>query len=44
MKKIVCHILLALILLTTSATHIWAQEQLPPKLQQLTDEAGLPFL
>ena len=39
MKKIVCHILLALILLTTSATHIWAQEQLPPKLQQLTDEA-----
>ena len=39
MNKVVCYICLALLLLTTGAMRICAEEQLPPKLQKLTDEA-----
>ena len=38
MKKIVCLIFLTLLLLTTGAARVWAEEALPPKLQELTDE------
>jgi hypothetical protein len=38
MKRIACHILLALLLLATGATRVQAEEKLPDKLQQLTDE------
>ena len=37
MKKVTC-ILLTLLLLMTGATRVCAKEQLPPKLQKLTDE------
>ena len=39
MKKVVYHIFLLFLLLTGGVTRVWAEEQLPPKLQQLTDEA-----
>ena len=39
MKKNACHFLLALVLMMTSATGIQAEETLPAKLQQLTDDA-----
>ena len=39
MKKDACHFLLALVLMMTSATGIRAEETLPAKLQQLTDDA-----
>ena len=39
MRKIICYLSLALLLLSTGVTHVWAEEQLPPKLQKLTDEA-----
>lgn len=38
MKKVVCFLFLAL-LLTAGAAHVWAEEELPPKLHKLTDEA-----
>ena len=38
-KKVVCYFFLMLLLLTTGATNLWAEEQLPPKLQKLTEEA-----
>ncbi len=39
MKKVVYHIFLLFLLLTGGVTRVWAEEQLPPKLQKLTDEA-----
>ena len=39
MKKVVSLLFLSLLLLTTGATHVRAEEQLPSKLQKLTDEA-----
>ena len=39
MKKVLCHFFLTLLLLTTGAVSLWAEEQLPSKLQKLTDEA-----
>ena len=39
MKKIVCHLLLSLLLLTTGTVSVLAEEKLPEKLQQLADEA-----
>jgi Serine phosphatase RsbU, regulator of sigma subunit len=39
MKKVTYFILLTFLLLTTGASPIVAEEQLPPKLQKLTDEA-----
>ena len=39
MKTIVCHLFLALLLLATGGTPIWAEEQLPVRLQKLADEA-----
>ena len=38
MKKIASHILLAVLLLTTGATRVWAEEELPDRLQKLVDE------
>ena len=37
--KRVAYFLFLMFLLTTGATHVWAEEELPPKLQKLTDEA-----
>ena len=39
MKKVVCNILLAILFLTTGAIGVRAEDQLPPRLQKLTDEA-----
>ncbi len=39
MKRVVCHIFLLFLLLVTGSTVLWAEEQLPQKLQKLTDEA-----
>ena len=39
MNKIARIMILTLLLLTTGASHHWAGEQLPSKLQSLTDEA-----
>ena len=39
MHKIVRYLFLALLLLTTGGTPLWAEETLPPKLQTLADEA-----
>jgi len=39
MKKIARVLFLALLLLSLGASHHWAGEQLPPKLQSITDEA-----
>ena len=39
MKKVVYHIFLLFLLLTGGVTRVWAEEQLPPRLQKLTDEA-----
>lgn len=39
MKRAVCHIFLLFLLLVTGSTVLWAEEQLPQKLQKLTDEA-----
>ena len=39
MKKIARVLFLTLLLLATGASHHWAGEQLPPKLQSITDEA-----
>ena len=39
MKKKVSLLFLMLLLLTTGATRVWAEEQLPPRLQTLADEA-----
>ena len=39
MKRIVSLLMLAFVLMTTGATHVWAEEQLPPKLLKLTEEA-----
>ncbi len=39
MKRVVCHIFLLFLLLATGSTVLWAEEQLPQKLQKLTDEA-----
>ena len=39
MKKTACFILLTFLLLTTGAIGVLAEEKLPSKLQQLTDEA-----
>ena len=39
MKKVTSLTVLIFLLLTTGATHVLAEEQLPPKLQELTDEA-----
>ena len=39
MKRAVCHIFLLFLLLVTDSTVLWAEEQLPQKLQKLTDEA-----
>jgi len=38
MKKKLCLISLVLLLLSTGAISVWAEETLPPKLQKLTDE------
>ena len=37
MKKEACHLLLALVLAVAGVTGIWAEENLPMKLQQLLD-------
>lgn len=39
MKKKVSLLFLMLLLLTTGATRVWAEEELPPRLQKLADEA-----
>ena len=39
MKKKLCLISLVLLLLSTGAISVWAEETLPSKLQKLTDEA-----
>ena len=39
MKKTVCTIILAFLLLLTGGIHVWAEETLPSKLQKLTEEA-----
>ena len=39
MNKIARVMILTLLLLTTGASHHWAGEQLPPKLQTITDDA-----
>ena len=39
MQRVVCHIFLLFLLLATGSTVLWAEEQLPQKLQKLTDEA-----
>lgn len=39
MKKVVCNILLAILFQTTGAIGVRAEDQLPPRLQELTDEA-----
>ena len=39
MKKVVYHIFLLFLLLTGGVTRVWSEEQLPPRLQKLTDEA-----
>ena len=39
MKKVVKIFSLSLLLLATGSAGVWAEEQLPPKLQKLTDEA-----
>lgn len=39
MKKVVCNILLAILFQTTGAIGVRAEDQLPPRLQKLTDEA-----
>ena len=39
MKKVVYHIFLLFLLLTGGVARVWAEEQLPPRLQKLTDEA-----
>lgn len=39
MKRIVSLLMLAFVLMTMCATHVWAEEQLPPKLLKLTEEA-----
>ena len=38
-KKVVNILFLLFLLLTVGITSVWAEEQLPPKLQKLTDEA-----
>jgi hypothetical protein len=39
MKKLVHFLLLTFLLLTMGTARVWAEEQLPAKLQKLTDEA-----
>lgn len=39
MRKIVCHILLSFLLLQAGFTRVWAEEELPSRLQDLSDEA-----
>jgi len=39
MKKGMCHLILVLLLLATGAMRVWAEEELPAKLQKITDEA-----
>lgn len=39
MKKVNRVLFLILLLMATGASHHWAGEQLPPKLQSITDEA-----
>ncbi len=39
MKRDTCLVFLTLLLSLTGVTSVWAEEPLPPKLQQLTEEA-----
>lgn len=39
MRKIACLISIVFLLLATGVTRVWAEEQLPPKLQKQTEEA-----